>query len=57
MLFVTAKIQKDPQCILANHGMNKGFAGRSLTATVLISKEGKFSYWRRTVTEHCFRDA
>ena len=33
---VTANIREDPRRILANHGMNDGFAGRSQTPAVLI---------------------
>ena len=57
MLFVTANIQKVPPCVLANHGRNNGFAGQSQAPEVLISKDGKFSYWRWMVAEHGFRDA
>ena len=56
MLFMTANIQKDPPCILANFGRTDGSAGQSLAPVVLISKDDKFSYWRRMVAEHGFRD-
>ncbi len=57
LLFVTANIQKDPPCILADHGRNNGLAGQSQAPAVLISKDGKFSHWRWMVAEHGFRDA
>lgn len=57
MLFMTANIQKDPPCVLANRGRNNGFSGQSQAPAVLISKDGKFSYWRWIVAEHGFRDA
>ncbi len=36
VFFVTANVREDLQRILANHGMNDGFAGLSQTPTVLV---------------------
>ncbi len=53
---VAAFFQKDPQCLIAHSGMYDGFAGLSEAPTVLISKDGQFSFWRWMVAEHGFRD-
>ena len=53
---VAAFFQKDPQCLLAHSGVYDGFAGLSEAPTVLISKDGQFSFWRWMVAEHGFRD-
>ena len=53
---VAAFFQKDPQCLLAHGGVYDGFAGLNQAPTVLISKDGQFSFWRWMVAEHGFRD-
>ena len=53
---VAAFFQKDPQCILAHRGIYEGFEGLNQAPTVLISKDGQFSFWRWMVAEHGFRD-
>ena len=53
---VAAFFQKDPQALLAHQGVYDGFAGLNQAPTVLISKDGQFSFWRWMVAEHGFRD-
>ena len=53
---VAAFFQKDPQCLLAHRGVYDGFEGLNQAPTVLISKDGQFSFWRWMVAEHGFRD-
>ena len=53
---VAAFFQKDPQCLLAHQGVYEGFEGLNQAPTVLISKDGQFSFWRWMVAEHGFRD-
>ena len=53
---VAAFFQKDPQALLAHRGVYDGFAGLAKAPTVLISKDGQFSFWRWMVAEHGFRD-
>ena len=54
---VAAFFQKDPQALLAHRGVYEGgFAGLAQAPTVLISKDGQFSFWRWMVAEHGFRD-
>lgn len=53
---VAAFFQKDPQALLAHSGVYDGFAGLTEAPTVLISKDGQFSFWRWMVSEHGFTD-
>ncbi|MCY3982233.1 MAG: ABC transporter substrate-binding protein [Alphaproteobacteria bacterium] len=54
---VAAFFQKDPQAILAHRGVYEGgFAGLTQAPTILISKNGQFSFWRWMVAEHGFKD-
>ena len=53
---VAAFFQKDPQALLAHSGVYDGFAGLNEAPTVLISKDGQFSFWRWMVAEHGFTD-
>ena len=54
---VAAFFQKDPQAMLAHRGVYEGgFAGLAKAPTVLVSKDGQFSFWRWMVAEHGFRD-
>ena len=53
---VAAFFQKDPQALLAHTGEYDGFSALNQAPTVLISKDGQFSFWRWMVAEHGFRD-
>jgi NitT/TauT family transport system substrate-binding protein len=54
---VGAIFQKDPQAILAHPGQGYDkFADLKKAPTVLISKDGQFSFWQWMKSEHGFRD-
>ncbi|MDE2913809.1 MAG: ABC transporter substrate-binding protein [Paracoccaceae bacterium] len=53
---VAAFFQKDPQIIMTHKGRYKDFADVTNAKTVLISKDGQFSFWKWMVKAHGFRD-
>ncbi len=53
---VAAFFQKDPQVIMAHKGRYSDFADVTNAETVLISKDGQFSFWKWMVNAHGFRD-
>jgi NitT/TauT family transport system substrate-binding protein len=57
VMVVGAIFQKDPQAILAHPGQGYDkFADLKKAPTVLISKDGQFSFWQWMKSEHGFRD-
>ncbi len=53
---VAAFFQKDPQALIAHQGAYEDFADLTTAPTVLISKDGQFSFWQWLVDAHGFRD-
>ncbi|HYF16683.1 MAG TPA: ABC transporter substrate-binding protein [Ramlibacter sp.] len=54
---VGAIFQKDPQAIIAHPGQGYDrFADLKKAPTVLISKDGQFSFWQWMKSEHGFKD-
>ena len=53
---VAAFFQRDPQILMAHQGAYKSFAELKNAKTVLISKDGQFSFWQWLKSEHGFRD-
>ncbi len=53
---VAAIFQKDPQILMAHEGAYKDFADLKNAPTVLIGKDGQFSFWKWLVSEHGFSD-
>ncbi|MEN9063187.1 ABC transporter substrate-binding protein [Ponticoccus litoralis] len=53
---VAAFFQNDPQALMTHAGQYKDFAALASAPTVLVSKDGQFSFWQWLVDEHGFRD-
>ena len=53
---VAAFYQKNPESLIAHKGVYKDLADASKAPTVLLSKDGQFSFWRWLVNEYGFRD-
>ncbi|WP_264214389.1 ABC transporter substrate-binding protein [Leisingera thetidis] len=53
---VAAFFQKDPQAVMAHQGHYADFAALTEAPTVLVSKDGQFSFWQWMVDAHGFRD-
>ncbi|MDD9730948.1 ABC transporter substrate-binding protein [Mameliella sp. AT18] len=53
---VAAFFQKDPQALMAHAGQYEDFAALASAPTVLVSKDGQFSFWQWLVDEHDFQD-
>lgn len=53
---VAAFYQKDPQTLMTHAGQYDSFADLTEAPTVLISKDGQFSFWQWLVDDHGFRD-
>lgn len=53
---VAAIFQKDPQILMAHEGAYKDFADLKNAPTVLIGKDGQFSFWKWLVSAHGFND-
>jgi NitT/TauT family transport system substrate-binding protein len=53
---VAAFFQRDPQILMAHQGAYSSFADLKNAKTVLISKDGQFSFWQWLKSEHGFRD-
>lgn len=53
---VAAFYQKDPQALMAHEGEYKDFQDLTNAETILISKDGQFSFWPWLVKEFGFKD-
>ncbi|HWL56769.1 MAG TPA: ABC transporter substrate-binding protein [Paracoccus sp. (in: a-proteobacteria)] len=53
---VAAIYQKDPQALMAHQGSYASFADLAKAPSVLLAKDGQFSYWKWMVKDHGFRD-
>ncbi|MGI6856210.1 ABC transporter substrate-binding protein [Mesorhizobium sp. 1B3] len=53
---VAAFYQKNPESLIAHKGVYKDLADAAKAPTVLLSKDGQFSFWRWLVNEYGFRD-
>ena len=53
---VAAFFQKDPQALMAHEGAYAGFADLATAPTILVSKDGQFSFWPWLVQAKGFRD-
>lgn len=53
---VAAFYQKDPQALMAHEGVYDDFADLATAPTVLISKDGQFSFWQWLVSEKGFKN-
>ena len=53
---VAAFFQRDPQILMTHQGAYASFAELKKAKTVLISKDGQFSFWQWLKSEHGFRD-
>ena len=55
-IVVASFFQRDPQVLIAHEGSYKNFADLKNAKTVLIAKDGQFSFWQWLKSEHGFRD-
>ena len=55
-MVVAAFFQKDPQAMISHKGSYKNFADLANAPTVLVSKDGQFSFWKWMVNAHGFKD-
>ncbi len=55
-IVVAAFYQRDPQVLMAHEGSYKDFADLKNAKTILISKDGQFSFWQWLKSEHGFKD-
>jgi NitT/TauT family transport system substrate-binding protein len=55
-LVVASFFQRDPQILMAHEGAYKDFADLKNAKTVLVGKDGQFSYWQWLKSEHGFKD-
>ena len=55
-MVVAAFFQKDPQAMLIHEGSYSSFRELTTAPTILVSKDGQFSYWKWMVNAHGFRD-
>jgi NitT/TauT family transport system substrate-binding protein len=53
---VAAFFQRDPQVFMAHEGSYKDFASLKTAKTILVGKDGQFSYWQWLKSEHGFKD-
>ena len=53
---VAAFFQRDPQILMAHEGSYKSFADLKSAKTILVGKDGQFSYWQWLKSEHGFKD-
>ncbi|MFV0490639.1 MAG: ABC transporter substrate-binding protein [Pseudorhodobacter sp.] len=53
---IAAFYQKDPQAMMAHAGAYEDFRDLANAPTILLSKDGQFSYWQWMVDAHGFRD-
>ena len=55
-MVVAAFFQKDPQAIISHEGNYKNFSDLTNAPTILVSKDGQFSFWKWMVKAHGFKD-
>ena len=55
-MVVAAFFQKDPQAMIIHDGSYSDFSDLTNAPTVLVSKDGQFSFWKWMVNAHGFRD-
>ena len=55
-IVVASFFQRDPQILMAHQGAYKNFADLKNAKTVLVGKDGQFSYWQWLKSEHGFKD-
>lgn len=53
---VAAFYQKNPESLIAHKGVYKDLTDAAKAPTVLLSKDGQFSFWRWLLNEYGFRD-
>ncbi len=53
---IAAFFQRDPQVLMTHEGSYNTFADLKNAKTVLIAKDGQFSFWQWLKSEHGFRD-
>ena len=53
---VAAFFQKDPQAMIIHDGSYTDFSDLTNAPTVLVSKDGQFSFWKWMVNAHGFKD-
>lgn len=53
---VAAFFQRDPQVLMTHEGSYGNFADLKTAKTILIAKDGQFSFWQWLKSEHGFRD-
>jgi NitT/TauT family transport system substrate-binding protein len=53
---VAAFFQRDPQILMAHEGAYASFADLRKAKTILIGKDGQFSFWQWLKSEHGLRD-
>ena len=53
---VAAFFQRDPQVLMAHDGVYPTFADLKKARTILIGKDGQFSFWQWLKSEHGMRD-
>lgn len=55
-IVIAAFFQRDPQSLIAHSGSYSDFADLANARTILISRDGQFSFWQWLVDQHGFRD-
>lgn len=55
-IVVASFFQRDPQILMAHEGSYKDFADLKKAKTILVGKDGQFSYYQWLKSEHGFRD-
>ncbi len=55
-IVVASFFQRDPQILMTHEGSYKTFADLKNAKTVLVGKDGQFSYWQWLKSEHGFKD-
>ena len=55
-MVVGAFFQKDPQAMISHSGQYSNFSDLKNAPTVLVSKDGQFSFWKWMVNAHGFKD-
>ena len=53
---VAAIFQKDPQAMISHEGHYNNFSDLTKAPTILVSKDGQFSFWKWMVNAHGFKD-
>ena len=55
-MVVGAFFQKDPQAMISHSGQYSNFSDLKNAQTILVSKDGQFSFWKWMVNAHGFKD-